>query len=96
MDILSQHKDLIWERAQRSHDLLKDPQVLKNNYVVEFDHPVIGKSMWPLTPLTYSETPVSNRKAAPALGENTEEILIEMLGYTLDDIVELKNEGVIL
>ncbi|MCH8064055.1 MAG: CoA transferase, partial [Chloroflexi bacterium] len=96
VDILSRHKDLIWERAQRSQDLLKDPQVLKNNYVVEFDHPTIGKSMWPLTPVTYSETPVSNRKAAPALGENTEEILIEMLGYTWDDIVELKNEGVIL
>ena len=30
VEILSQHRDLIWERAQRSHDLLKDPQVLRN------------------------------------------------------------------
>ncbi len=64
--------------------------------VVEFDHPSIGKSMWPLTPLAYSETTVSNRKAAPTLGENTEEILTEMLGYSWDDVVELKNAGVIL
>ena len=69
---------------------------LKSSYVVEFDHLVIGKFRWPLTPLPYSETPVSNRKAAPALGESTEEILIEMLGYAWGDIVELKNEGVIL
>ena len=54
---------------------------MKSSYVVEFDHLVIGNSMWPLTYLTYSEAPVSNRKAAPALGESTEEILIEILGY---------------
>ena len=40
--------------------------------------------------------PVSNRKSAPALGANTEEILTEMLGYSWDDAVALKNEGVIL
>jgi crotonobetainyl-CoA:carnitine CoA-transferase CaiB-like acyl-CoA transferase len=33
---------------------------------------------------------------APAHGENTEEILIETLGYTWDDITTLQNEGVIL
>jgi crotonobetainyl-CoA:carnitine CoA-transferase CaiB-like acyl-CoA transferase len=33
---------------------------------------------------------------APAQGENTEEILIDMLGYTWNDIEELKEEGVIL
>ena len=37
-----------------------------------------------------------NRMASSALGENTEEILTEMLGYTWDDVVELKNEGVTL
>ncbi len=52
--------------------------------------------MWPLMPLICSKSPVSNRKAAPALGENTEEILTEMLGYSWDDVVALKNEGVIL
>ena len=88
--------ELIWDRARRRHDLLKDPQVLKNNYVVEFDHPSIGKSMWPLTLLNYSETPTSNRKAAPALGGYTDELLTEILGYPWDEVVVLKNEGVIL
>ncbi len=52
--------------------------------------------MWPLTPFTYSETPVSNRKAAPALSDNTTEILTEMLGYSWGDVVALMSEGVIL
>jgi crotonobetainyl-CoA:carnitine CoA-transferase CaiB-like acyl-CoA transferase len=93
---LAKYKDLIWERVQRSLDLLDDPQVVENNYVVEFDHPVVGPTKWPQTPLTYSKTPLSTRKMAPTHGENTEEILLERLGYTWDDIVSLKDDGVIL
>ena len=93
---LAKYKDLIWERVQRSLDLLDDPQVVENNYVVEFDHPVVGPTKWPQTPLTYSKTPLSTRKMAPTHGENTEEILLERLGYTWDDIVPLKDDGVIL
>jgi crotonobetainyl-CoA:carnitine CoA-transferase CaiB-like acyl-CoA transferase len=33
---------------------------------------------------------------APAHGENTEQVLIELLGYTWDDIETLHDEGVIL
>ncbi len=36
--------DLIWERVQRNLDLLDDPQVTANDYVIEYDHPVIGPS----------------------------------------------------
>jgi len=57
---------------------------------------VVGPSKWLQTPLGYNKTPLSTRKMAPAHGENTEEILIETLGYTWDDIATLQNEGVIL
>jgi hypothetical protein len=33
---------------------------------------------------------------APAQGENTEELLIELLDYSWDDIAELQGQGVIL
>ncbi|SVB60731.1 uncharacterized protein METZ01_LOCUS213585, partial [marine metagenome] len=35
-------------------------------------------------------------KMAPSLGENTEEILIDRLGYSWDDISSLQDEGIIL
>ncbi len=94
--ILTGNDDVIWERVQRTLDLPTDPQVVANSYVVDFDHPVLGPTKWTQTPVTYSKTPLSTRKMAPAHGENTEEILIDLLGYTWDDLVALKDRGVIL
>ena len=94
--ILEGFEDLIWERVQRTLELPTDPQVVANDYIVEFDHPVIGPSHWAQTPVGYSRTPLSTRKMAPAHGENTEEILIDLLDHSWDDIVSLKDKGVIL
>ncbi|MCI0858103.1 MAG: CoA transferase, partial [Chloroflexi bacterium] len=88
--------EIIWEMVQRNLDLPRDPQVVANEYIVDYDHPVIGPSKWLQTPVTYSRTPLSTRKMAPALGENTEETLTELLGYTWDEIVALKDKNVIL
>ena len=88
--------DLIYERVQRTLDLVDDPQVVENNYVVDFDHPVLGRTKWLQTPVTYSKTPLSTRKMAPAHGEDTERLLIELLDYTWDDIASLHKDGVIL
>ena len=88
--------EIIWEMVQRNLDLPRDPQVVANEYIVDYDHPVIGPSKWLQTPVTYSKTPLSTRKMAPALGENTEETLTELLGYTWDEIVALKDKNVIL
>ena len=88
--------DLIYERVQRTLDLVDDPQVVKNSYVVDFDHPVLGNTKWLQTPVTYSKTPLSTRKMAPAHGEDTERLLIELLDYTWDDIASLQEDGVIL
>ncbi len=63
---------------------------------MDFYHPVLGPTKWLQTPLTYSETPVATKKMAPELGENTEEILLETLGYSWEDIGTLQAEGVIL
>ena len=91
-----EHSDLVWERVQDVWDLPEDPQVIANEYIVDFDHPVLGPTKWLQTPLTYSETPVATKKMAPELGENTEEILLETLGYTWEEIGTLQAEGVIL
>jgi|TARA_Y100000310_G_scaffold321167_1_gene378464 crotonobetainyl-CoA:carnitine CoA-transferase CaiB-like acyl-CoA transferase len=87
---------IIWERVQDVWDLPNDPQVVENDYLVDFDHPVLGPTKWLQTPIGYSETPVSTRKMAPELGENTEQILVDVLDYTWEDIEALQDERVIL
>ena len=64
--------------------------------MIDFDHPVLGDTEWLQTPVSYSENPVSTRKMAPAHGEDTETVLIDMLGYDWEDIAELQEERVIL
>ena len=77
-------------------DLPNDPQVIENNYMVDFEHPVLGDTKWLQTPVGCSATPVSTRKMAPELGEDTENILVDVLGYSWDDIAALQDEHVIL
>ena len=47
-------------------------------------------------PNIYSETPAGIWKEAPELGQHTEQILIDELGYDWDDISELQEAGAIL
>ena len=93
---LSEAGDLIYEKVQRTLELQNDPQVTLNDYIIDFDHPALGPSKWLQTPVSYSRNPVSTRKMAPAHGEDTETLLIELLDYDWDDIAALQEERVIL
>ncbi len=92
---LNEAGDLIWERVQTVLDLPHDPQVIDNQYLVEFDHPVLGPTMWHQTPVTYSETPISTRKMAPQHGEDTEDVLQNILGYDPAQVTALRDAQVI-
>lgn len=73
----------------------EDPQVLANEYVVEYDHPIFDKVKLVGYPVWFSETPCKIKGKAPEFGENTEDILLSV-GYSWEDIGALKESGVIL
>jgi crotonobetainyl-CoA:carnitine CoA-transferase CaiB-like acyl-CoA transferase len=75
--------------------LIKDPQVLANHYVAEFDHPNFGNIQVPGIPIQFSETPARLRDPAPALGQHTEQVLMDVLGLSWDKITEMRNNEVI-
>ena len=75
--------------------VLKDPQIKARNMIVEVEHPVAGKMHIPGVPIKMSQTPGTVEKAAPLLGQHTEEILSEMLGYDNAKVQELREKGVL-
>ena len=76
-------------------DLPEDPQVRANDYVVDFEHPQHGKTRVLGVPVRLGETPGSVREPAPELGQHTEEILLDVLGYDWERITALRERGVI-
>ena len=73
---------------------LSDPQVLARNMVVDIEHPRFGNFKLAGNPIKASETE-DVFVPPPQLGEYTEEVLKEILGYSDDKIKELKDEKVI-
>jgi crotonobetainyl-CoA:carnitine CoA-transferase CaiB-like acyl-CoA transferase len=71
-----------------------DPQVRHNGMVLEHDHPTAGHRRLLGFPLRLSEAPVDIHRPAPALGEHTEAVLLE-LGYSPERIEELRCDEVL-
>ncbi len=87
--------DLLCCAVQTVNDLTKDPQVMENEYLVDFDHPTLGKVKIPGYSAHFSENSAGTTSASPDLGEHTEEVLMEIGGYTKREIKTLREEGVI-
>ena len=78
----------------RVDDVVNDPQVNARNMIAELTHPNVPELRIPNSPLKLAETPSEIRRPPPLLGQHNDEILGE-LGYDMDAIARLKQEGVI-
>ena len=78
-------------------EALSDPQVQARGMQIQMDHPYGGDKPIDLiaSPLNLSETPVNYRHAPPTLGQHTEAILSEILGFDEARITELREDGVL-
>lgn len=62
---------------------------------VEIEHPVIGRMTVNGSPVKLMDTMPRINRPAPTLGQHNEEILHEILGYSMDELAEMKGEKVI-
>jgi succinyl-CoA---D-citramalate CoA-transferase len=76
-------------------DMLADPQYRAREAIVETDHAVFGKVKMQNVFPKLSETPGAVRWPGPALGEHTDAVLGETLGFSPEKIAALRAEGVI-
>jgi formyl-CoA transferase/CoA:oxalate CoA-transferase len=75
-------------------EMLDDPHMRARGFVVEQEHPLVGKLNTLACPIHLSDTPATYRLPPPSLGEHTDQVLSE-LGYGSDEIVRLHQEGAV-
>jgi len=95
MKILKEGGDFIFGPVNSLLDLEEDPQVVANQYITTFDHPTHGPIKLVGIPYHLSQTPCSLRLPAPEFGQHTEEVLLEIGGYSWEEIEKLREEEVI-
>ncbi|HKG00074.1 MAG TPA: formyl-CoA transferase [Xanthobacteraceae bacterium] len=75
-------------------ELADEPSLRETGTVVEVDHPTRGKYLTVGNPIKMSDS-VSEVKRSPLLGEHTEEILKQVLGYSDSEIADIKTSGAV-
>jgi len=75
--------------------VLSDPQVLLRQMVVDLDHPTLGPLRTLGTPIKVSRAPAFRPTPPPGLGEHTEPILRDVLGYPPERIDALRRNRVV-
>jgi len=78
-----------------SEDILQSPQYLARDFLVDVEHPSLGKTRQPGAPFKMSETPWRMAKPSPSLGQHNQEVYSKFLDLKNEDLVRLRQAGVI-
>jgi len=81
--------------VQTPADLAGCAQLEARDFYQEVEHPVIGKIKVPFRLWNMTETPARYRRPAPLLGQHNLEVYRDILGYTEEDVMRLRQSGVI-
>jgi len=74
---------------------LSDPHILSRDMVVEIDHPKTGKLKDVGNPIKLSGTEAAVYNPPPLLGQHSEEILRDLLGYSQENIEKFRKSNII-
>ena len=73
--------------------LSEDLHLTEREYFVYREHPEVGKQQHCGIPWRMSRTDGNVRAPAPCIGQHTDEILTQMLGYSADEVARLRGAG---
>lgn len=76
-------------------DVFEHPQAQARDLALEAEHPTAGQVRMTGFPYKLSQTPVEVRHPPPLLGQHTEEVLVELLEYSAEEIMGLRERGVV-
>ena len=75
-------------------DLFTNEHYRERGLFVDMEHPAIGAFKGVGAPYRYTESPWNIYSPAPLLGQHNQEIICEILGYSREDLVTMKQLGV--
>src|SRR5207245_10879540 len=91
MDLLNKH-DIPCGPILSMKELAEEPSLRKTGTVVEVDHPKRGKYFSVGNPIKMSDSPTEVMRS-PLLGEHTDEILRQVLGFTDHQVAQIHDSG---
>ncbi len=87
--------------VQNAQDLSNDPQLLKRDYFVHLEHPVLGPTVSDRSPIRFTQgqalikEPATNWKSSPLSGEDNRYVYMQLLGLTEQEFRSYVQNGVI-
>jgi crotonobetainyl-CoA:carnitine CoA-transferase CaiB-like acyl-CoA transferase len=76
-------------------DVFAHPQAKARGMVLEAEHPTAGRVRFPGFPYKLSGTPAALHRPPPRLGQHTDEVLVELLGYSADEVERLRQGEIV-
>jgi crotonobetainyl-CoA:carnitine CoA-transferase CaiB-like acyl-CoA transferase len=64
----------------------RDPQLKARGMYPELEHPLLGRGKVQGVPFKHSKTPAAVHRPAPLIGQQTRQVMQELLGLSLDEI----------
>ena len=86
---------ILFGLVQTPLELADCPQLQARHFYREVEHPVIGRIKVPAVLFDYSLTPYQQCAPAPTLGQHNQEIYVDGLSYTRQDLSRLRQTDVI-
>lgn len=78
-----------------ARDLHDDPHLAERGFFVELAHPEVGVRRHLGIPYRLAGSPLAVTRAAPCLGQDTDDVLTRVLGYDEARVAELRASGVL-
>ena len=86
---------LVFGMAQDAGDLVECPHLEAREFFVDVDHPVVGPAKHPGLAVRLPGETLTSTQPAPLLGQHNTEIFVQELGYSPEELVSLRQLGVI-
>lgn len=78
-----------------SEDLVRSRHLACRNFLMEIDHPEVGRQLYPDSAFRLPQSPATTQRRAPLLREHNRQVYCERLGLTLETVARMAEAGIV-